>query len=149
MMVLSSSAFEHGHEMPQQYGKQIANVSPPLSWTDAPPDTRSFALSVVDRHPVAGNYVHWLVADIAAGVTSLPEGAAGAAMPAGAREVRPYAGPFPPSGTHDYEFTLYALKTDRLDVPEQVSLEAFTNAVEPNVLATATLVGTFTKNRTK
>jgi phosphatidylethanolamine-binding protein (PEBP) family uncharacterized protein len=40
-------------------------------------------------------------------------------MPAGSREVRPYAGPFPPSGTHDYEFTLYALKTDRLDLPKK------------------------------
>jgi Raf kinase inhibitor-like YbhB/YbcL family protein len=132
MMVLSSSAFEDGQEIPEKHGKKIANVSPPLSWEAAPRATRSFALSVVDRHPVAGNYVHWLVVDIGAEVTSLPEAAAGAAMPAGSREVSPYAGPFPPSGTHDYEFTLYALKTDRLDLPGKVSLEAFTKAVEPD-----------------
>jgi Raf kinase inhibitor-like YbhB/YbcL family protein len=144
-MILSSSAFEDGQEIPQKHGKKIENVSPQLSWTDAPQETRSFALSVVDRHPVASNYVHWLVVDIDAGVTSLPEAAAGAGMPTGAREVRPYAGPFPPSGTHDYEFMLYALKTDRLDLPENASLEAFEKAVEPNVLATAKLVGRFTK----
>jgi Raf kinase inhibitor-like YbhB/YbcL family protein len=127
----------------------LKNVSPPLSWKDAPGATKSFALAVVDRHPVAGNYVHWLVVDIDAGVTSVKEAASGAAMPAGSREVKPYAGPFPPSGTHDYEFRLYALGTGRLELPKKVALDAFTNAVEPHVLATAKLVGKFTKIRTK
>jgi Raf kinase inhibitor-like YbhB/YbcL family protein len=149
MMVLSSSAFEDAQEIPQRYGKKIDNVSPPLSWKAALTGTKLFALAVVDRHPVAGNYVHWLVVDIDAGVTSVGEAAAGAAMPAGSREVKPYAGPFPPSGTHDYEFTLYALGTDRLELPKKVSLDAFTNAVEPHVLATAKLVGKFTKIRAK
>lgn len=70
-------------------------------------------------------------------------------MPPGSREEKPYAGPFPPSGRHDYEFTLYALKTDRVDVPEKISFDAFTKAVAPHVLTTARLVGTFTKIRTK
>lgn len=148
MMVLSSSSFEDAKDIPQKHGKKFENVSPQLSWRDAPRDTKSFALSVVDRHPVAGDYVHWLVVDIDAAVTSLLEGASGAAMPAGSREVEPYAGPFPPSGTHDYEFTLYALKADRLDLPKKVALDAFTRAVEPHVLATAKLVGKFTKIRT-
>jgi hypothetical protein len=145
MMVLSSSAFEDGQEIPHKHGKKIENVSPQLSWSDAPADAKSYALSVVDRHPVAGDYVHWLVVDVPATSTSLEEGAAGAAMPAGSREVRPYAGPFPPSGTHDYEFTLYALDTDRIDVPANASLDAFADAVDPRVLITATLVGRFTK----
>ena len=149
MMVLSSSAFEDAQEIPQKHGKKIENLSPQLSWKDAPRETKSFALSLVDRHPVARNYVHWLVVDMDAGVTSLKEAASGAAMPTGSREVKPYAGPFPPSGTHDYEFTWYALKTDRLDLPRKVSLEAFTKAVEPNAVATAKLVGKFTKIRTK
>jgi phosphatidylethanolamine-binding protein (PEBP) family uncharacterized protein len=127
MLVLSSSAFEGGQEIPQKHGKKIANVSPQLSWKGAPGG----------------------VVDIGADVTSLPEAAAGAAMPAGSREVKPYAGPFPPSGAHDYEFTLYALETDRLDLPRKASLEAFTRAAEPNALATARLVGKFTKVRTR
>jgi phosphatidylethanolamine-binding protein (PEBP) family uncharacterized protein len=40
---------------------------------------------------------------------------------------------------------LYALGRDGLDLPKKVSLEAFTKAVEPNVLAAAKIVGTFTK----
>jgi Raf kinase inhibitor-like YbhB/YbcL family protein len=145
VMTLSSSSFEDGGDIPQKHGKKIENVSPPLSWTDAPPGTRSFALCVVDRHPVAGNYLHWLVVDIPSDESSLREGAAGGAMPAGSREARPYAGPFPPSGTHDYEFSLLALDTDRLELPKEASLEAFTQAAEPHALETARLVGRFTR----
>jgi phosphatidylethanolamine-binding protein (PEBP) family uncharacterized protein len=56
-------------------------------------------------------------------------------------------GPFPPSGTHHYEFTLYALKTEKLDLPEKVSLETFMKAVEQSSLATAKLVGKFARKR--
>jgi Raf kinase inhibitor-like YbhB/YbcL family protein len=138
-MILRSSDFQDQQEIPQRHGKKVENVSPQLSWADAPTETSSFALSVVDRHPVAGNYVHWLVVEIDADVTSLQAGAAGAAMPDG--------GPFPPSGTHDYEFTLYALNTDRIELRKKVSLDAFMSALEPHLLATATLVGKFTKVR--
>jgi phosphatidylethanolamine-binding protein (PEBP) family uncharacterized protein len=42
---------------------------------------------------------------------------------------------------------LYALSTDRIELPKKVSLDAFTSALEPHLLATATLVGKFTKIR--
>jgi Raf kinase inhibitor-like YbhB/YbcL family protein len=148
MMVLRSSAFEDTQTMPPRYGKKGENVSPPLSWDKVPQGTKSFALAVVDRHPVARNFVHWLVIDMSADVTSLEEGASGRAlMPAGSRELKVYGGPNPPSGSHDYEFSLYALKTDKLDLPEKVSLETFTKAVEQSSLATAKLVGKFARNR--
>lgn len=147
MLILNSTSFEDGQEIPQKHGKKLENVSPQLSWTGAPEDTKSFALSVVDRHPIADGYVHWLVVDIDPGVTSLAEGAADGAMPAGSFEAMPYAGPFPPSGTHDYEFTLYALDTEHLESPKRISIDAFLQAAEPHILAKAQLVGKFTKIR--
>ena len=144
-MQLHSSAFTDSQEMAQKYGKKIDNVSIPLAWEGAPAGTKSFALSMVDKHPVARNYVHWLVSDISADASELKEGASPKALPTGAKEVKPYAGPFPPSGTHNYEFTLYALKTETLELPSKVNLEVFTQAAEQNALATARLVGTFTK----
>lgn len=42
---------------------------------------------------------------------------------------------------------MYALNTDRLELPKKVSLDAYKSAIEPHLLATATLVGTFTKIR--
>jgi Raf kinase inhibitor-like YbhB/YbcL family protein len=145
MFRLRSPAFNDGQELGQKYGKKAENVSPPLDWEDAPEGTRSFALSFVDIHPVARDYVHWLVADISPQLTSLPEGAAG--KPSGWTEIRPYVGPFPPSGTHDYEFTLYALPNDRLDLRPGAALEEFRRAAEQSSLATTTLIGKFTKIR--
>jgi len=143
---LKSSAFDDGQEMAQKYGKKIENVSPPLEWDGAPEGTRSFALALVDIHPVARDFLHWLVADISPQADSLPEGAAGAGSP-GFTEIKPYVGPFPPSGTHDYEFTLYALRVERLGVRAGATLQQFGQAATQNSLATATLIGKFTKTR--
>jgi Raf kinase inhibitor-like YbhB/YbcL family protein len=143
MFRLHSPAFDEGQEMAQKYGKRAENVSPPLDWEGAPDGTRSLALSFVDVHPVARDYVHWLVADISPQLNSLPEGAAG--QPPGWTEIEPYVGPFPPSGTHDYEFTLYALRTDRFRLQPGATLDAFRRAAEQNSLGTATLTGKFTK----
>jgi Raf kinase inhibitor-like YbhB/YbcL family protein len=145
MFRLQSPAFNDSQEMAQKYGKKGENVSPPLDWEGAPEGTGSLALSFVDIHPVARDYVHWLVADISPQLSSLPEGAA--SKPSGWTEIKPYVGPFPPSGTHDYEFTLYALRTDALGLQPGATLEAFRRAAEQNSLATATLIGKFTKIR--
>ncbi len=144
MLRLTSPAFEDGQEIAQKFGKRAQNISPPLQWDGVPDRTRSFALTLVDLHPVARGYVHWLVADLSPQLSSLPEGAAAERNP-GFTEIKPYAGPFPPSGTHDYEFTLYALRTDRLGVRPGATLEEFRQAAEQNSLATATLIGKFTK----
>ena len=144
-MSLTSSSFPDGGEIPQRYGKKVRNVSPQLSWSDAPPETRSFALALVDTHPIANGYVHWLVVDIDAATTSLPEGAADGAMPTGSRELTPYAGPFPPSGTHAYELTLYALDTETIALPANVPLEEFQARIADRTLANARMVGEFTK----
>lgn len=149
MMVLSSSSFDDGQEIPQKHGKKIENVSPQLSWKDAPQGTKSFALVMLDKHHVARDYVYWVVVDIRADTTSLKEDPSDSTMPAGSREIKAYVGPFPPSGTHDYEFTLYALRVDQLDLPKKVSLQDFVETAKPKTLATAKLRGKFTKVRSK
>jgi Raf kinase inhibitor-like YbhB/YbcL family protein len=144
VFTLQSPAFENGQEMAQKYGKRAQNISPPLEWDGAPEGTRSFALAFVDIHPVARDYVHWLVGDISPQLNSLPEGAGGGRN-SGFVEVKPYVGPFPPSGTHDYQFTLYALRTERLGVRPGATLLQFSRAAEQNSLGTVTLIGKFTK----
>jgi Raf kinase inhibitor-like YbhB/YbcL family protein len=144
-MSLTSSSFPDGGDIPQVHGKKVDNVSPQLSWTGAPKEAKSFALAMVDTHPVAKGYVHWLVVDIDAATTSLPEAAADEAMPPGSRELKPYAGPFPPSGTHEYELTLYALDAETLALPANVPLDEFKARIKGRTLATARIVGKFTK----
>jgi Raf kinase inhibitor-like YbhB/YbcL family protein len=153
-MQITSSAFTDGGKIPLSYvmpGAGGKNVSVPLSWSGAPAGTQSFALAMVDPHPIARNWVHWLVIDIPQGATSLAEGASGPKMPKGAVELQNsfgqlgYGGPQPPrgSGDHPYVFTLYALSAPKLEIGKSAGLAAFKQALEGKILATATLTGYF------
>jgi len=143
-MDLQSASFGDDGTIGPQHGKKSDNISPALSWSGAPDDVASFVLTFVDLHPIARGYVHWVVTGIPGDVTELPENAAATGLPGGAHEATKYAGPFPPSGTHDYEFTLYAVGA-AADVPAKATLDQILHAIDPHVLARAKLVGSFTK----
>ena len=151
-MHLTSSAFKDGGKITQQYvmpGAGGQNLSLPLAWSGAPTGTKSFALTIIDPHPVARNWVHWLVADIPGDATSLPAGASGQKMPAGAVELQTswgksgYGGPQPPPGTgdHPYVVTLYALNAAKLDLKPTDSWADLKKAMEGKIMATATITG--------
>jgi Raf kinase inhibitor-like YbhB/YbcL family protein len=151
---LSSPAFENGGKIPIQYvmpGAGGKNISIPLVWKNAPAETKSFAISMVDIHPVAKSWVHWLIINIPASVNSLPEGASRSAMPAGSKELKNswgnigYGGPQPPPGTgeHTYVITIYALKVESLDLPVEASLDDFRKAIEGKVLDSASISGKY------
>jgi Raf kinase inhibitor-like YbhB/YbcL family protein len=151
-MQLTSSAFKDGGKIPQPYvmpGAGGKNLSLPLAWSGAPAGTKSFALSIVDPHPVARNWVHWLVVDIPANATSLAEDASGKQMPPGAVELpnswgeAGYGGPQPPRGTgdHPYVVTLYALNVPKLGVKPAAGLAGFKQALEGKILASGSLTG--------
>ncbi|HEX7440561.1 MAG TPA: YbhB/YbcL family Raf kinase inhibitor-like protein [Caldimonas sp.] len=111
------------------FGCKGQNISPALAWSGAPAATKSFALTVYDPDaPTGSGWWHWVVYNIPATATQLPEGAGGAdgkGLPAGAMQGRTdfgapgFGGACPPAGDkpHRYVFTLYALKTDKLEVP--------------------------------
>jgi Raf kinase inhibitor-like YbhB/YbcL family protein len=153
-MQLLSPAFKDRGAIPNQYARPAAgghNISIPLEWTGAPEGTKSLALSIVDHHPVAGKWVHWMVINIPPDAASFPEGASGKNMPPGAIEIgnsfreAGYGGPQPPKGTgpHAYVITVYALKDSRLDLKPNATLAEFQNAIEGKVLDVASMTGFF------
>lgn len=153
-MEISSSAFKDGGKIPIQYvmpGAGGKNISVPLSWKNTPSGTKSFALSMVDPHPVAQNWVHWLVINIPASATLLEEGASRKKMPQGSMELKNsfgdigYGGPQPPKGTgdHPYVFTLYALNVERLDLGTNTSLSSFNKALEGKIIGSAMITGKY------
>ena len=153
-MILSSPAFSDGKRIPVVYTRPAVggkNISPPLTWSGIPEGTKSLALSVIDPHPVARNWVHWMVVDISPETEGLAEGASGKIMPQNSREIvnsfgKPgYGGPQPPSGTgdHPYVFTLYALDVESLDLPEDASLSWFLERLQGHILAESSLTGYF------
>ena len=111
------------------FGCSGANVSPALSWRGAPANTKSFALIVHDPDAPTGvgGFTHWMVYNIPATAKGLDKGAGSAdgKLPAGAAQATTsfgaasYGGPCPPAGDkpHRYVFTLYALNTDKVQLP--------------------------------
>src|SRR3954462_13436225 len=119
-LTLTSSAFADKAEVPRVHTCQGGEVSPPLSWSGLPPGTRSLALIVDDPDapdPAAPRttWVHWVVYNLPATTSALPEGVAASALPPGARvgtngwDKAAWGGPCPPIGRHRYFFKLYAL----------------------------------------
>jgi Raf kinase inhibitor-like YbhB/YbcL family protein len=117
-MVLTSSAFSEGAMLPVDFTCSGTNVSPPLQWTPGPAGTLSYAVVFTDRTP-GSVLIHSIIYDIPSSVTSLPmnvEKVANPSTPAGAKQLRAYdnmtygyMGPCPPSGTHNYEFSVRAV----------------------------------------
>ncbi len=128
------------------------NRSIEVQWSGAPAGTQSFVLAYIDRHPIARGWVHWLVVNIPATASQLPEGASGSRMPLGALELPNsfgtpgYGGPQPPpgSGSHKYEASLYALSVPELaNIVEKASWADVQKAMEGKILGQAAVFGTF------
>lgn len=132
------------------------NVSPAVSWKNAPQGTKSFALLVHDPDaPTGGSgWWHWVVINIPATTNALPAGAGkadGSAMVAGASQVATdfgavgWGGPCPPVGdkAHHYNVTVYALKTEKLEVPAGATAALVGYLVNANSIGQATLTGVF------
>lgn len=151
---LTSSAFDQDGQIPLKYTCEGEDLSPPLSWSDAPAGTKSFAMIVDDPDapdPKAPKmvYVHWVLHNIPPSTTSLPENATKSGLPAGTVQGmtdfgrKDYGGPCPPIGVHRYFFKLYALDTElNLSAPTKPDL---LKAMEGHILADAELMGTYIK----
>jgi Raf kinase inhibitor-like YbhB/YbcL family protein len=140
------------------FGCEGGNVSPALTWKGAPAGTKSFAITAYDPDaPTGSGWWHWVVFNIPASVTSLPQGAgdpAAGKLPAGAVQSRTdfgapgYGGPCPPKGPslkkpHRYIFTVFALKTDKIDLGPDASGALVGYMLNANTLAKASFTGTY------
>ena len=130
------------------------NLSPELHWENAPDGTRSFVVTVYDPDaPTGSGWWHWVVANIPANVTSLPEGAGSGRHPLPEGTVSVYndscttnfagAAPPPGHGDHRYIFTVHALKVATLDLPEHPTPAQVGFRVHFNRLASASFTTVF------
>jgi Raf kinase inhibitor-like YbhB/YbcL family protein len=145
---LTSPSFNEGGQIPVKHTCDGENLSPALAWEGAPQGTVSFALIVDD--PDARGFIHWVAFDIRGGSSgSLPEGVRPADTPPQGRSdfgQRGYGGPCPPSGTHRYRFTLWALSA-RLNLSGTPSAAEVRTATTNLILAQTTLTATYTRQR--
>lgn len=161
-MTLASPDIKDGGTIANQqvfkgFGCTGDNISPALSWSGAPANTKSFAVSIYDPDaPTGSGWWHWVVYNIPAGTTSLPKDAGDPSkglMPKGAVQSRTdfgstgYGGPCPPPGDkpHHYRITVFALDVDQLPNAKGDAVSAALVGFDINfhTLAKATLTGLY------
>lgn len=147
---ISTTAFPDGEMIPKKSTCDGSDVSPPLSWTQAPAGTQSFALIMDDPDAPVGNWVHWVIYNLPANTRQLPEGvekqeqlASGATQ--GRNDFRRigYGGPCPPPGKpHRYYFKLYALDT-KLTLKSGATKPELERAMKSHILGETKLMGRY------
>ncbi|TMQ07944.1 MAG: YbhB/YbcL family Raf kinase inhibitor-like protein [Deltaproteobacteria bacterium] len=144
-LVVSSSAFSAGKEIPPKFTCDGKSTAPPLSWSNVPRGTQSIAVLVDDPDAPKGTFTHWLVTGIPPTATALAEGGK---LPQGAVAARNgkgsvgYTGPCPPSGRHRYLFRVFALDTV---IPSPRDKDSLLQAIDGHVLAEGELIATYQK----
>jgi Raf kinase inhibitor-like YbhB/YbcL family protein len=162
-MVLTISEWADGTQIPAKHTQAGEQISPELKWTNVPPGTQSFVVNMLDPDVsvMRGTETqpHWIVWNIPATATGLPEGMkSGAQLPDGTRQISAsgpqYRGPGAPATGpfHHYTFEVYALDT-QVDVAPSTATPAINAALETraavmkamqgHVLGKAVYVGLF------
>ncbi len=129
------------------------NISPALAWSKVPAGTKSLAVTVYDPDaPTGSGWWHWVVYNLPPDATGLPKGIGkGAELPAGAKQGRndfgghDFGGACPPVGDkpHHYFFTVHALKTEKIDVPDDASPALIGYMLHANLIAKASLTARY------
>lgn len=149
-MKVTSSAFQEGEIIPKQYTGDGKDISPPLAWEGAPAAAQSFALICDDPDAPRGDWVHWVLFNLPADTTDLPE-----AVPAektvlvtarqGTNDFRNigYSGPSPPRGpAHRYYFKGYALDLV-LNLKAGATKQELLDAMTGHIIAEGKLMGRY------
>ena len=144
--VLTSSAFSEGGNIPAEFTCSGAGTSPQLQWSGAPTGTKSFVLMLEDPDAPGGTFTHWVAFDLPANQSEIAEGAVSVGK--GGRNGRGqtgYTGPCPPSDTHRYFFTLYALDLTTLGLNDGAQSTDVEGAMDGHILARTELMGRYSK----
>jgi Raf kinase inhibitor-like YbhB/YbcL family protein len=143
-MKLKSAAFAPGETIPDLYSHYAANRTPPLEFSEVPPESRSLVLIMDDPDAPHGLFTHWIVFNIDPRVIGFAENDVPNDVWLGTTSwgEAAYGGPRPPDKEHRYFFHLYALDR-RLNLPNGASREAVEAAMKGHVLAHAELMGRF------
>jgi len=137
-----SSTFGEGDTVPKQFTCDGDDTPPPLTVSDPPEGTRSFALIMDDPDAPSGTFTHWLAYDIPAGKRDLDMAASKTLHNSFNRPG--YGGPCPPPGhgPHRYFFTVYAVDAPALSLRGE-SRKDLEDALRTHTLGTAKLMGRY------
>ena len=153
-ITITSPAFKHNESIPRKHTGEGEDVSPALSWSGIPNETKELALIMDDPDaPTPQPWVHWVIYKLPPALTGLPEGVPKTATltePAGALQGNNswsktgYGGPMPPPGhgVHHYHFKLYALDA-ALDAQPGLDKSQLLAKMKGHIIAEGVLTGTY------
>lgn len=147
-----STKFKNNDILPNEqvykgFGCNGGNVAPDLSWANAPANTKSFAIICHDPDaPRENGWYHWLVVNIPSDVNSYKN-----KLPSGAIETltdfnsQGYGGACPPvgHGMHHYNFTVYALDVEKIDVDKNTKPKEVEKKVLAHSIAKSTITALY------
>ena len=138
------SIFSDGEKIPVKYTADEEDINPSLEISGIPEGAKTLALIVDDPDAPMGTWVHWLVWNIPASKSKIEENSIPGTQGTNDFRKQGYGGPSPPSGTHRYFFKLYALDTE-LNLPEGSKKAELEKAMQGHILATAQLIGKYSR----
>jgi len=148
---LKSNAFDDGGTIPAEYTCDGAGTSPELRWSGVPVETKSLVLISDDPDAPMGTFTHWVMYNIPPNVRSLPKGIPnkprlddGSLQGVNSARRIGYTPPCPPSGSHRYIFTIYALDT-ALTLEPGANRSEVDKAMEGHILAEGKLMGRYAR----
>lgn len=146
-MELNSSAFTNNQRIPKRFTCKGANINPPLSFSEISEEALQLALIMEDLdEQTRENFTHWLVYGISPSLSQISENFTSSLIVQGKNdfgEIK-YSGPCPPSKTHRYAFTLFAL-SEEVDLNTGIDKEELLEEIEDQIIDQAQLIGLFNK----
>ncbi len=146
-MKMSSPAFADHAPIPAKYTCDGQDLIPPLQFEEVPVGAVSLVLIVDDPDAPGGTWDHWVIWNIPADTTEIPEGRHPPCVTGkNSWGKNAWGGPCPPDRQHRYFFKLYALDA-KLALPPGEPKSALEKAMKGHVLAEAQLVGVYDRKR--
>jgi Raf kinase inhibitor-like YbhB/YbcL family protein len=146
-MKITSPAFHEGADIPSKFTCDGSDTSPPLQISGVPAEAKSLALIADDPDAPGGLFTHWVIWNIPPQTSSIADGSA----PKGVQGTNDfdrsgYGAPCPPSGTHRYNFRVFALDRE-LDLRSGAKRGQLDAAMKGHVIAQGELIGRYTRKK--
>lgn len=143
-LIITSPSFSEGLDIPVKFSCRGENISPAIKIAALPAEAKSLALIVEDPDAPHGIFDHWVVWNLQPKDTIVENCKDGVQGKNGKGETG-YTGPCPPSGTHRYQFKVYALDS-MLDLPIATTKKNLMNSMKEHVIAGGELTGMFSSH---
>ncbi|MCL4452199.1 MAG: YbhB/YbcL family Raf kinase inhibitor-like protein [Candidatus Thermoplasmatota archaeon] len=152
--IINISSSREGDQISIQNTCDGEDISPAISWSGFPPETKSYAIIMDDPDAPMGTFVHWVVYDIPSSITEMKENfpkvqVSEHGITQGKNDFGNfcYGGPCPPGQKpHRYIFHLYSTLSDPT-LPAGMNKKKLLLSLEGRILEEKTFTLSYKRRR--